>query len=58
MRREEISDRQLDMTCDYVKKEKIDNFYICHDTDLICKLALGNATPIKEAGVGMVVECE
>jgi len=57
MRREEISDRQLDKTCEYVKNEKIDNFHICHDTDLTCKLALANAAPIKEAGVGLVVEC-
>lgn len=56
MRREEISDNQLTSTVEYVKKAAIDNFYICHDTDLTCKLALANATPIKEAGVGLVVE--
>jgi 7,8-dihydropterin-6-yl-methyl-4-(beta-D-ribofuranosyl)aminobenzene 5'-phosphate synthase len=58
MRKEEISDRQLKKTCEYVRKEAIKNFHICHDTDLECKLALANASPIKEAGVGLVVECD
>ena len=49
---------QVDKTCEYVKKQGIKNFYICHDTDLHCKLALWNTTPSKEAGVGLVVECE
>lgn len=56
LRIDEIDQSQLDKTCRYVKKQKINNFYICHDTDLHCKLALWNATPSKEAGVGLVVE--
>lgn len=58
MRREEISDNQLEKTCAYLKKAKIKNFYICHDTDLTCKLAMANVTPIKEVGVGLVVELD
>lgn len=57
LRIDEIPQDQLDKTCEYVKKQGIDNFYICHDTDLHCKLALWNSTPSKEAGVGLVVEC-
>ncbi|MCJ7616886.1 MAG: MBL fold metallo-hydrolase [Desulfobacterales bacterium] len=56
LRIDEIPQSQLDKTCEYVKEQKIKNFYICHDTDLHCKLALWNATPSKEAGVGLVVE--
>ncbi len=58
LRIDEVSQSQVDKTCEYVKKQKIKNFYICHDTDLHCKLALWNATPSKEAGVGLVVECD
>jgi 7,8-dihydropterin-6-yl-methyl-4-(beta-D-ribofuranosyl)aminobenzene 5'-phosphate synthase len=58
LRIDEVPQSQVDKTCDYVKKQNIKNFYICHDTDLHCKLALWNATPSKEAGVGLVVECE
>jgi len=57
LRIDEIPQSQLDKTCAYVKEQKIENFYICHDTDLHCKQALWNATPSKEAGVGLVVEC-
>lgn len=58
LRTEEVSQRQMAKTCEYVKKEAIRNFHICHDTDLPCKLQLANATPILEAGVGLVVECD
>lgn len=58
LRINEVSQSQVDKTCEYVKNQKIKNFYICHDTDLHCKLALWNATPSKEAGVGLVVECD
>lgn len=58
LRIDEVPQSQLDKTCDYVRKQNIQNFYICHDTDLHCKQALWNATPSKEAGVGLVVECE
>lgn len=58
LRINEVPQSQVDKTCEYVKKQKIKDFYICHDTDLHCKLALWNATPSKEAGVGLVVECD
>jgi len=58
LRIDEVPQSQVDKTCEYVKKENIKNFYICHDTDLHCKLALWNATPSKEAGVALVVECD
>lgn len=58
LRIDEVPQSQVDQTCEYVKKQGIKNFYICHDTDLHCKLALWNTTPSKEAGVGLVVECE
>jgi len=57
LRIDEVSQSQLDKTCDYVSRQNIEDFYICHDTDLHCKLALWNTTPSKEAGVGLVVEC-
>ena len=58
LRIDEVPQSQVDKTCDYVKQQNMENFYICHDTDLHCKLALGNAAPqaIKEAGVSLVVE--
>lgn len=58
LRIDEVPQSQVDKTCEYVKKQGIKNFYICHDTALHCKLALWNTTPSKEAGVGLVVECE
>lgn len=58
LRIDEVPQSQVDKTCEYVKQQNIKNFYICHDTDLHCKLALWNATPSKEAGVGLVVELE
>lgn len=60
LRIDEIPQSQLDKTCEYVVKENIKNFYICHDTDLHCKRALWNSAveASKEAGVGLVVECE
>lgn len=58
LRSDEVPQSQVDKTCEYIAKQGIKNFYICHDTDLHCKLALWNTTPSKEAGVGLVVECE
>lgn len=58
LRIDEIPQSQLDKTCEYVKEQNIKNFYICHDTDLHCKQALWNTTPSKEAGVGLVIECD
>ncbi len=58
LRIDEVSQLQLDKTCDYVSQQHINNFYICHDTDQHCKLALWNATPSKEAGVGLVLEID
>lgn len=56
LRIDEVPQSQVDKTCDYVRAQNIKNFYICHDTDLHCKQALWNATPSKEAGVGLVVD--
>lgn len=58
LRINEVPQSQVDKTCEYVRQQGIKNFYICHDTDLHCKLALWNATPSKEAGVGLVVELD
>lgn len=56
LRIDEVPQSQLDKTCEYVRSQHIKRFYICHDTDLHCKLALWNSTPSTEAGVGLVVE--
>ena len=57
LRINEVPQEQVDKTCEYIKANPIENFYICHDTDLHCKLALCNACPgAKDAGCGMVVE--
>ena len=58
LRIDEVPQSQLDQTVEYIKKQNIDNFYICHDTDLHCKLALWNATPSKEAGTGLVLRID
>lgn len=58
LRSDEVPQHQMDKTCEYVAKEKIDRFYICHDTDLPCVIQLANACPAMEAGVGLVVEFE
>lgn len=58
LRSDEVPQAQMDKTCDYVGKANIKNFYICHDTDLPCVLQLAKAAPVKEAGVGLVVECD
>jgi 7,8-dihydropterin-6-yl-methyl-4-(beta-D-ribofuranosyl)aminobenzene 5'-phosphate synthase len=58
LRIDEVPQSQVDKTCEYVREQKIKNFYICHDTDLHCKLALWNTTPSKEAGVALIVECD
>ena len=58
LRSDEVSAHQMEKTCEYVHNEKIDNFYICHDTDLPCVLQLANANPVKEAGVSLVVEID
>jgi metal-dependent hydrolase (beta-lactamase superfamily II) len=42
---DEVPQSQLDKTVEYVKEQHIKNFYICHDTDLHCKLALWNGHP-------------
>jgi 7,8-dihydropterin-6-yl-methyl-4-(beta-D-ribofuranosyl)aminobenzene 5'-phosphate synthase len=58
LRSDEVSEHQMEKTCDYLRNEKIDNFYICHDTDLACTLQMAQANPVKEAGVGLVVEID
>jgi 7,8-dihydropterin-6-yl-methyl-4-(beta-D-ribofuranosyl)aminobenzene 5'-phosphate synthase len=58
LRSEEVPEPQMDKTCEYVKKEQINRFYICHDTDLPCVIRLANACPAMEAGVGLVVDFE
>lgn len=52
----EVSPEQLDKTCDYVAREKIDRFHVCHCTDLKCLVRLANTCPVEETGVGLVVE--
>ena len=59
LRIDEVPQEQVDKTCEYVRSQNIKNFYICHDTDLHCKLALCNAAPgCKEAGVGLELELD
>ena len=58
LRSDEVSERQMRKTCEYLKENPIRNFHICHDTDLPCKLRMAGVNPILEAGVGLVVECE
>ena len=59
LRIDEVPQSQVDKTCEYVKGQNIKNFYICHHTDLHCKLALWNAcSGSKEAGTGLVLELE
>lgn len=57
LRMDELPQSQLDKTCAYVAKAELSELYICHDTCLQAKLALGAVAPIKEAGVGLVVAC-
>lgn len=58
LRIDEVPQSQLDKTCEYVEKEMIKAFYICHDTCLACRHALGKVSHIKEAGVGLVVKLD
>lgn len=51
LRSDEVLQPQMDKTCEYVKKEQIKRFYICHDSDLPCVIQLANACPTMEAGV-------
>ena len=53
LRSDEVPQAQMDKTCEYVHKEQIERFYICHDTDLPCVIQLANACPAMEAGVGL-----
>lgn len=57
LRAKEVPQPQMDKTCEYISKANIQNFYICHDTDLPCTLQLARVAPVKEAGVGLQVEC-
>lgn len=58
LRIDEVPQSQVDKTCEYVGKQNLNRFYICHDTDLHCKLALWNTVPNNsiEAGTGLVVD--
>ena len=58
LRKEVASDKRISKTCDYIEKNNIKNFHICHCTDLYCRIALGNANslPVLEAGVGLTLE--
>lgn len=59
LRIDEVPQVQLDKTCIYLEKQNLDSFYICHDTDLHCKLALWNTVKTsKEAGVGLVLDID
>ncbi len=58
LRIDEVPVSQVEKTCDYIGRQAIHDFYICHDTDLFCKKALWNTTPSKEAGTGLIVEID
>ena len=60
LRIDEVPQSQVDKTVEYVSRQNLQRFYICHDTDLHCKKALWNAVPDNsiEAGTGLVVEFE
>ncbi len=58
LRSDETSENQMAKTAEYVGKAQIRNFYICHDTDFPCKLRLAQVSSVREAGVGLVVECD
>ncbi len=56
LRSDETSANQMAKTCEYIRNNPIENFHICHDTDLPCKLQLAAVNPILESGVGLVVK--
>lgn len=56
LRIDEVPQSQVDKTCRYIKEQNLRQFYICHDTDLHCKMALWQVVKPVEAGVGLVVE--
>lgn len=46
----------LSKTCEYMKKNKIQNVSPCHCTDLRSKIELSKNFTIKEVGIGLVME--
>ena len=56
LRIDEVPQSQVDKTCDYIRAQDLRQFYICHDTDLHCKLALWQVVEPLEVGTGLVVE--
>ncbi len=57
LRIDEVSQSQVDKTCEYVRTQKIKDFYICHDTDLLQAGALECNAQQRSRG-GLVVECD
>lgn len=58
LRSDEVPESQMVETCKYLSKENIENFYICHDTDMECVIRMAKFTNVKEAGVGLVVKID
>lgn len=56
----EPAEEQLEGTLQYFSRLKPDRLHACHCTDLDSKIALSRTAPIREVGVGMVLEydCE
>jgi 7,8-dihydropterin-6-yl-methyl-4-(beta-D-ribofuranosyl)aminobenzene 5'-phosphate synthase len=52
----EPAKEQLDSTLDYFAELQPERLHACHCTDLDSKIALSGVAPIKEVGVGMVLE--
>lgn len=50
------SQKQINGTSEYFKRNQLGTLYACHCTDLYSKMKLAQVADIKEAGVGLVVE--
>lgn len=50
------SEEVMKNTCDYIKANNIEQLHACHCTDLRSKIRLSESCPIKEVGVGMILE--
>lgn len=46
----------VDATASYFREADIEQVYPCHCTDTFAKIALAAASPVEEAGVGLVLE--
>ncbi len=49
------SKERLDHTFHYLKELNLKSFHPCHCTDLASKIALSEAAPLKEVGVGLTI---